>query len=240
MECTTVLLIFNEKENIAPLTREIIDVYGKNKINGEILLVDDGSTDGSSIVCDELSEKYGRVRVVHHRSNMGRSTAIQTGFRKAAGEFTIIMDGDRQYEPKEIPRFVDEMKEGWDVVSGNRTKRADPLIRRVISSVYNCLMIRRGFGLDIRDQNSGFKGFNTKKARKMDFDPEGFLGLHRFILPLAHMKKMSITEIPIKHYRRASGRSYISSFTVPFITLRDLKRFRKRYAKAKAVKSESE
>lgn len=231
MECTTVLLIFNEKENIAPLTREIIDVYERNKINGEILLVDDGSTDGSSQICNELSGKYGSVRVVHHPANRGRSWAIQTGFRKAAGEFTIIMDADRQYEPREIPRFIAEMREGWDVVSGNRTKRADPLIRRMISSVYNCLIIRRGFGLDIRDQNSGFKGFNTKKAREMDFEPEGFSGLHRFILPLAHMKKMSIMEIPIKHYGRVSGRSYISSFTVPFITLRDLKRFRKRYTK---------
>jgi len=233
MECTTVLLIFNEKENIAPLTNDIIDVYKKNKIEGEILLIDDGSTDGSSRVCDDLAERYGMVRAFHHPSNLGRSRAIRTGFDNSAGKYTIIMDGDRQYEPREIPRFIARMKEGWDVVSGNRTKRADPPIRRVISSVYNRLIIRWGFGLRVQDQNSGFKGFITKKARMMDFDPEGFSGLHRFILPLARIKKLSITEIPIKHYRRVSGRSYISSFTVPFITLRDLRLFRKRYTQQK-------
>jgi len=233
MECTTVLLIFNEKENISPLTVDIIDVYETNKIEGEVLLVDDGSTDGSSEVCDDLAERCRRIRVIHHPSNLGRSNAIETGFKNSAGRYTIIMDGDRQYEPREIPRFIARMKEGWDVVSGNRTKRADPLIRRLISSVYNRLIIRRGFGLRVQDQNSGFKGFVTKKAQKMDFDPEGFSGLHRFILPLARIKKLSITEIPIKHYRRTSGRSYISSFTVPFITLRDLRRFRKRYTEQK-------
>jgi len=225
MKCTTVLLIYNEEENIEPLTRAILDVYDKGKIDGEVLLVDDGSVDRSPEICDALSSTLERVRTVHHVPNRGRSQAIRTGFLEARGEVVIIMDGDRQYEPLEIPDFLAKIDDGYDVVSGYRRQRSDGFTRKLISRVYNRLIIRTVFGLDVKDQNSGFKAFRRESALRMDFDPEGYLGLHRYILPLAAISGLSIAEIPIVHYRRPSGRSYIRSYTVPFITLRDFFRF---------------
>ncbi len=229
MKCTTILLIYNEEKNIEPLSRSILEVYDGGDIDGEVLLVDDGSTDRSGKICDQLAEEEERVKVVHHETNRGRSQAIRTGFQESRGEVAIIMDGDRQYEPWEIPKFLDEIDRGFDVVSGYRYDRSDTFIRRLISRVYNRLIIGRIFDLDIRDQNSGFKAFRREKALEMDFDPKGYLGLHRFILPLAAVKGLSISEIPIVHYNRPSGKSYIKSYTVPFITLRDFFKFRKDY-----------
>jgi len=231
MDLTAMLLIYNEKGNIKPQTQDILKVYDDNELDGEVLLIDDGSTDGSAGICDALAKKYKRVRVKHHKPNIGRSYAIRTGFQNAKGKITILMDGDRQYDPTEIPKFAEKMAEGWDVVSGNRTGRADNWIRRFISRTYNRWIIGKSLGLDIVDQNSGFKAFDTKKAVKMGFNPEGFLGLHRFILPLARIKGMSVTEIPIKHFDRPEGKSYIKFYTVPFITYRDFRKFKKKYKK---------
>jgi glycosyltransferase involved in cell wall biosynthesis len=229
MDCCTILLIYNEEKNIEPLTKNILRVYKENNIDGEVLLVDDGSYDGSGRICNKLAEKFENVRVIHHLKNLGRSYAIRTGFKKGKGDILIIMDGDYQYEPKEIPKFLKKMKEGYDVVSGLRVNRADDSIRRFISRTYNKWIIQRIFKLKVKDQNSGFKAFKREVAEKMDFNPDGFLGLHRFILPLARVKGFSITEVPISHYDRPTGNSYIKFYTVPFITLRDYFRFKDKY-----------
>ncbi|MCE5295649.1 MAG: glycosyltransferase family 2 protein [Euryarchaeota archaeon] len=227
MKCTTVLLIKNEEENVPPLTADILDVYKEFNIDGEVLLVDDGSTDRTPAVCDELVAKNERVRVVHHGVNKGRSYAIRTGFLEAKGDVVIIMDGDRQYEPKQIPQFLAKIDEGYDVVTGWRHQRTDTFIRKFISKVYNKRIIQKRFGLNVKDQNSGFKAFRREKAVAMDFNPDGYKGLHRFILPLASLKGLKIAEIPIVHYARPSGKSYIKFYTVPFITLGDFSKFKK-------------
>lgn len=228
MKCTTILMLKNEEGNIGPLTEDILAVYVDKKIDGEVLLVDDGSTDRSGEICDQLTKDHpGLVRVVHHERNLGRSYAIRTGFKNAKGEISIIMDADRQYEPKQIPMFLAKMDEGYDVVTGWRKERTDTFIRRFISRTYNRFIIRRKFKLDIKDQNSGFKAFRTERAVAMGFDPEGYQGLHRFILPLAALKGLKIAEVPIVHYDRPSGKSYIKFYTVPFITLGDFSKFKK-------------
>ncbi len=220
-------MLKNEEGNVGPLTEDILAVYADRKIDGEVLLVDDGSTDRSGDICDQLAKDHPNVRAVHHETNLGRSYAIRTGFQQAKGEVVIIMDADRQYEPKQIPLFLSKMDEGFDVVTGWRRERTDTFIRRFISRTYNRFIIRRKFKLQIKDQNSGFKAFRREKAVAMGFDPEGYQGLHRFILPLAALKGMKIAEVPIVHYDRPSGRSYIKFYTVPFITLRDFSKFKK-------------
>jgi glycosyltransferase involved in cell wall biosynthesis len=228
VKCTTILMLKNEEGNIGPLTEDILAVYADKKIDGEVLLVDDGSTDRSGEICDQLTKDHpALVRAVHHEKNLGRSYAIRTGFKNAKGEVSIIMDADRQYEPKQIPMFLAKMDEGYDVVTGWRKERTDTFIRRFISRTYNRFIIRRKFKLDIKDQNSGFKAFRTEKAVAMGFDPEGYQGLHRFILPLAALKGLKIAEVPIVHYDRPSGKSYIKFYTVPFITLGDFSKFKK-------------
>ncbi len=230
-ELTTVLLIYNEKENIIPLTEDILEVYRSGEIDGEILLGDDGSEDGSHEICDQLAGKYDNVRTFHHRAdpdnghptdNWNRAWTIRHGFEYAEGEIVIFMDGDRQYDAKEIPAFLEKMGEGWDVVSGWRNKRADNSWRRFQSRTYNRIFISGLFGMDIMDQNSGFKAFRRELALRMRFDPSGYRGIHRFILPIAYMAGASMTEIPINHFDRPAGSSYIKTYTVPFIFLSDM------------------
>jgi len=229
MDCTTVLLIYNEEQNIEPLTESILDVYQKYNISGEVLLVDDGSTDNSPKVCNTLVSKYDRVQTIHHLPNKGRSYAIQTGFEHAEGDVIILMDGDRQYNPDEIPQFIDKINDGYDVISGYRTHREDNFIRKLISRVYNRWIIRRSLNLDVRDQNSGFKAFKKEAAQSLNFNPDGYAGLHRFILPLAKINGYLIAEIPISHFPRPSGKSYIKAYTVPIIALLDYIKFKKEY-----------
>jgi glycosyltransferase involved in cell wall biosynthesis len=197
--------------------------------------MDDGSLDGTGRICDELSQEYPNVRAVHHEKNKGRSWAIETGFESAEGDVFFIIDGDCQYEPREIPLFLKKIEEGCDVVSGNRHERADDWIRRLISRVYNKVIVRGFLGLQIQDQNSGFKAFKKEAAIGMGFKPDGYLGLHRFILPLAHVKGYSVTEVDIKHYDRSGGKSYIKPSTVVFITLRDFFRFRREHMRRRQV-----
>jgi glycosyltransferase involved in cell wall biosynthesis len=241
LKCTTILLIYNEEDNIRPQTLDILNVYHENDIKGEVLLVNDGSEDGSKEVCNKLaSELPQEVRVIHHPKNLGRSYAIQTGFREAKGDVVIIMDADRQYEPKEIPDFLKKIDEGYDAVTGFRFSRADNSTRRFISRVYNKMIINGIFDLDIKDQNSGFKAFRRDVANSIEFNPDGYLGLHRYILPLVKIHGYSIAEIPITHYDRPAGSSYIKSYTVPFITLRDLVKFRRQHKdKMRKVKTVS-
>jgi glycosyltransferase involved in cell wall biosynthesis len=220
---TTVLLIFNERENVRPLVAEVLDVYRTEGID------------------DELSASHGNVRVFHHRAdpdhghpidNWNRAWTILHGIQQAKGEIVIIMDGDRQYQPKEIPAFLRKMGEGWDVVSGFRHDRADTWYRRLQSRTYNRVFISGIFGMDVLDQNSGFKAFKRSFALTIPFDPRGYKGIHRFILPLCYIAGGSITEIPVEHYDRKAGRSYIKTSTVPFLFLSDLVfRFYPRYRK---------
>ena len=231
MDVSTVLMIYNEEENIGPLTRDILAVYDESGLDGEVILVEDGSEDRSAEVVKALAEEDPRVIAVYHGENKGRSWAIRSGFDAARGDVTIIMDSDRQYEPKEIPDMVAKVNEGVEVVSGRRDRREDRFDRKLISKVYNIIIVRGYLKTPVKDQNSGLKAFRSDFSKGMGFDPTGFMGLHRFILPLAHLRGGRILEVPCAHYKRPAGKSYIKSTTVPFITLRDLRRFRKVYVK---------
>ncbi len=231
MDVSTVLMIFNEEGNLEPLVRDILAVYDRARLDGEVLMVDDGSRDGSGAMCDRLALEDARAIAIHHGTNRGRSWAIRTGIDAARGEVVVIMDSDRQYEPEEIPQLVAKAREGWDVVSGRRDRREDRFDRKLISRVYNMVIVRGLLRTPVRDQNSGLKAFRREAARGLDFDPTGFRGLHRYILPIAHLRGYRILEVPCAHYPRTSGRSYIRSTTVPFITLRDLLRFYRVYVR---------
>jgi glycosyltransferase involved in cell wall biosynthesis len=232
LDVSTVLMIYNEEDNIGPLTRDILAVYDEEGMEGEVILVEDGSEDGSADVVRALAAEDPRVVAIYHEGNRGRSWAIRSGFDAARGDVTVIMDSDRQYEPREVPALVDKVNEGWDVVSGRRDRREDRFDRKLISWVYNLMIVRGYLKTPVRDQNSGLKAFRSAFSKGMGFDPTGFKGLHRFILPIAHLRGGRILEVPCAHYKRPAGKSYIKSTTVPFITLRDLRRFRKVYVKS--------
>ncbi|MCK5253461.1 MAG: glycosyltransferase family 2 protein [Thermoplasmata archaeon] len=231
MDVSTVLMIYNEEDNIEPLVRDILAVYDDSGMDGEVICVEDGSEDRSAEVVAKVAKQDPRVVAIYHDGNRGRSWAIRSGFDAARGEVTVIMDSDRQYEPKEIPALVAKVKEGWEVVSGRRDRREDRFDRKLISRVYNIIIVKGYLRTPVKDQNSGLKAFRSDFSKGMGFDPTGFMGLHRFILPLAHLRGGRILEVSCAHYPRPAGKSYIKSTTVPFITLRDLRRFRKVYVK---------
>ncbi|NIW81371.1 MAG: glycosyltransferase, partial [Thermoplasmata archaeon] len=137
MDVSTVLMIYNEEDNIEPLVRDILEVYDASGMDGEVICVEDGSEDGSAQAVARLVEEDPRVVAIYHEGNRGRSWAIRSGFDAARGEVTVIMDSDRQYEPKEVPDLVARVREGWDVVSGRRDRREDRFDRKLISKVYN-------------------------------------------------------------------------------------------------------
>ncbi len=224
-EVSTFLLVYNEEDNIRPMCEEILQVYDDNGLDGEILIVDDGSKDRSLEVAKAIAKDHPRVRYVTHGPNRGRSWAIQTAFAEVRGQKVVLLDGDRQYDNTEIPKLLDKLDEGWDVASGWRTDRADTPMRRLISRVYNRIIVRGILGVDTQDQNSGIKAFTLAAARGMHFEPDGYLGLHRFILPLANLHGYRVTDVPVRHLDRSAGASYIKWYSVPFITTRDLVRF---------------
>jgi len=181
-----------------------------------------------SIDADRAMHEFASAKIKDHTHNMpefclGRfEEFLLSKLNNAEHPLLIFIDGDHQYEPKEITTMIDKIREGYDVVTGFRGNRADTWNRRFISKVYNYLFISTFFRMKIRDQNSGFKAFDTKFARKMRFDPTGYHGIHRFILPIAKYDGAKIAEIPISHFDRKAGKSYIKTSTVPFLFLSDL------------------
>jgi len=225
MNITTMVLQYNEVDNVIPQAEEILATYDRFGLDGEVLIVDDGSIDGSYDRVLEMIERDSRVRCERHDPNRGRSWAIETGFASAKGDVVILLDGDRQYVTDEIPKLLKGIESGYDIANGFRYKRADTPIRRLISRVYNEFIISGFFGLETRDQNSGFKAFTIEAARGMEFHPDGYIGLHRFILPTATLRGYSLIDVPIEHRDREAGASYIRFYSVPFICLWDFIHF---------------
>lgn len=230
MEVTTVLIIHNEEENLEPLILDIVEMYNERNIDGELLLVDDGSSDGSGKICDYFADKFSNVKVKHHLLNHGISYAMNTGFRYSEGDVVILMDADRQFEAEEIPKFIKEIENGSDVVSGMRLDRADKMMRRIASNIFN-LIVRKRFKFEVRDNNSGFKAFKKEVLESIDFNLREYDEPYRLLLLSAFLKDYSIKEIPVRHYPRYTGESHIKLSKAIFQSLRDLKMFKRRHQK---------
>lgn len=192
----------NESQSIEPLYKEITEVLAKLKKNYEIIFIDDGSTDNTFEKITRLAKKNKRVIGIKLRGNFGKSIALQIGFQKAKSEIIITMDADLQDDPKEIPHFLERIKEGFDVVSGWKKKRHDPLSKRIPSLVVNTI-VRKISGLKIHDTNCGFKAYKAIVVKNLNL----YGDLYRFIPVLAAKQNFKITEIPINHRQRKYGKS---------------------------------
>jgi len=188
----------------------------------ETVFVDDGSSDGSFGELTRLHAAHENVRVVRFRRNFGKAAALATGFDRALGETIVTIDADLQDDPAEIPRLLVKLDEGFDLVSGWKTRRRDPLRRRVLSRIFNWVTGRVS-GLRLHDLNCGLKAYRAEVVHGMRLYGE----LHRFIPVLAHYRGFRIAELPVNHRAREHGRSrygverYIRGFldllTVSFI-----------------------
>jgi glycosyltransferase involved in cell wall biosynthesis len=198
-----VVPLFNEQESVPQLYVKIIDVMDAIGEPFEIIFVDDGSKDGTFRQLSEIARDDGRVLVVRLRRNFGQTAALKAGFDHSEGEIIISMDGDLQHDPAEIPKFIEKMKEGYDIVSGWRVARTDAwLTRQFPSRVANRLMARLS-RVDLHDFGTTFKAYRREILSEIHLYGE----LHRFIPALASWAGASIGEVPITNEPRKSGKS---------------------------------
>jgi len=200
---SVVVPVYNERENIEAVYRSTVAVLEAESRPWEMLLVDDGSADGTAAVLDAIAASDGRVRVIRFRRNFGQTAALRAGFDHARGGVIVSMDGDGQNDPADIPALLAKLEEGFDVVSGWRHERQDPLIRRIIPSRLGNRLIRAFIGVNLRDF-----GCTLKAYRKEILDEISLYGeMHRMIPVLAHMMGASIAELPVRHHPRPTGES---------------------------------
>jgi len=168
----------------------------------DLILVDDGSTDGGDRVAARLAQTHRNVTLIRFTRNFGKASALSAGMAQARGDIIVTMDADLQDDPAEIPRFLDKLAEGYDVVSGWKEKRHDPLGKTLPSRVFN-RMTARLFDIEIHDINCGFKAYTRRAAKRLNLYGE----LHRFTPALLHAVGYSCAEITVRHHAREHGRS---------------------------------
>jgi len=170
--------------------------------NHEIIFIDDGSTDKTGNLVKDIQKNDGLVVLITFDSNRGKSAALNTGFREADGDIVITMDADLQDDPKEFDSLLLKLNEGWDLVSGWKKHRNDPLDKTIPSKVFNYIL-RKTSKLDIHDFNCGLKAYRIKVIKTLNI----YGGLHRFIPYLAASNGFTVTEIPVNHRAREFGES---------------------------------
>ena len=201
---TVIVPAFNEAPVVPELVRELRAAFERHGLEGEVILVDDGSTDGTGELAEREAAGWDAFRVLRHKRNLGKTEAMVTAAGASNGKRLVLFDADLQHSPDEIPRFLDKLSEGWDIVTGRKVGAYD---KRGISSIYNRLS-RRIFDVPVSDLNS-MKAFDRSVL-------DGILlrhDWHRFFVVLAHARGAEVTEIDIELHPRRAGES---KFRGPF------------------------
>jgi len=224
-----VVPLFNEERNVAPLVDAVRQAQA-NRRDWELLLVDDGSTDGTRRVLRRLAAEDQRVRPILLARNYGQTTAMQAGFDNARGSVVVSMDGDLQNDPADIRRLIAKLDEGYDLVVGFRVRRKDRLISRRIPSWIANRIIRAVTGVPIRDNGCSLKAYRREVVQNLHL----YSDMHRFIPGIAVTTAgVRVAEIPVRHHHRLYGESkYGLSRTwkvlVDLLTLTMIRWFRER------------
>jgi glycosyltransferase involved in cell wall biosynthesis len=201
MDLTIVVPIFNEADNVDALCLEVAAALKETGLDYELILVDDGSLDGSFALMAEQALKDERVKVIRLRRNFGQTAAMAAGFDAAKGEVIIPMDGDLQNDPADIPRLLAKIREGYDVVSGWRQKRQDTFLRRRLPSILANGLISRMTGVSLHDYGCTLKAYRREVLSQVNLYGE----LHRFVPALASQVGAHVTEITVNHRSRMAG-----------------------------------
>jgi len=199
---SVVVPLLNEERSLEALYREIADALEPLGHDYEVVFVDDGSTDASLAVLSRLHDETTNVVVIHLRRNFGKAAALQAGFVEARGDLVVTIDADLQDDPAEIPKLLAKLDESFDLVSGWKTRRNDPLARRLFSRVFNWVTGVIS-GVHLHDVNCGLKAYRAEVLHGIRLYGE----LHRFIPVLASYRGYRIAEIPVNHRPREHGRS---------------------------------
>jgi glycosyltransferase involved in cell wall biosynthesis len=202
---SVIIPVLDECGSLPELYGSLTEVLRQVNREYEIIFVDDGSSDGSVQLCRSLVEADPHVTLVELRRNFGKATALQAGFQVAKGAIIITMDADLQDDPVEIPRFLEALDEGVDLVSGWKKNRQDPLTKTLPSKLFN-FATSVLTGIKLRDFNCGFKAYRREVIQSLDLYGE----LHRYIPVLAYASGFRPVEIPVNHHRRSYGKSKYS------------------------------
>ncbi len=201
-ELTIIIPLFNEDKNLNALyggLKSALESLGKSY---EIIFIDDGSNDNSWSVLEKLRATDKDVKGIQFRKNSGKAAALSAGFKYAQGKIIVTMDADLQDDSREIPKFVNKLNEGYDLVSGWRFERQDPMSKTLPSKIFNYLTSRLT-KIRIHDFNCGFKAYRQEVVKDIELYGE----LHRYIPVLAHWKGYRVGEMKVKHHSRAHGKS---------------------------------
>ena len=221
LSISIIIPVLNEEESIGQLHLELSEALAAfDKM--EMIFIDDGSTDTSYEKMKVIAKQDTRVEIIHFFKNYGKADALSEGFERANGDIIITMDADLQDDAAEIPKVIAKVQEGWDIVSGWKKERKDPLSKRIPSKFFN--MVTSLFtGIKIHDFNCGLKGYKKKVIKSIDL----YGGLHRYIPALGAQKGFSVTEIEVNHRPRVFGvtkyggnrffHGFFDLFTVLFI-----------------------
>ena len=206
VDISVIVPAYNEAESLPELVARVREVLSGRVRSWEMLVVDDGSTDATREVLKSLARETPELRYRSFRRNYGKSAALAVGFESARGDRIITMDADLQDDPAEIPALLDALDQGWDLVSGWKRVRHDPLTKTVPSRLFNRVTSVVS-GIRLHDFNCGLKAYRGEVARDLPVYGE----LHRFLPAVAHWRGYRVTEIPVKHHARRHGTSKFGS-----------------------------
>jgi glycosyltransferase involved in cell wall biosynthesis len=198
-----VIPLKDEESSLSLLNDKLVSVLNNENTPYELIFIDDGSTDGSWTILEMLTNKYpDKIKAIKFRKNFGKACALTAGFSEACGDIVLTMDADLQDDPEEIPNFLRKLDEGYDLVSGWKEKRDDPISKTFPSKIFNKVT---GWlsGLKLHDFNCGFKAYKKEVLGHIQIYGE----LHRYIPVLAHDLGYKVAELPVKHHPRKYGRS---------------------------------
>lgn len=198
-----VVPVYNEEQNVPLLCKRLHDVLSALPDAYEILLIDDGSSDGSWAAMRRAAEQYPHLRLIRFRRNFGQTAAMSAGFQESTGEVVVTLDADLQNDPADIPRLVQRIDEGFDVVSGWRKHRQDPFFSRRLPSMLANTFISRQTGVHLHDYGCTLKAYRHEIVNNLKLYGE----MHRFIPALASWIGGTLDEIPVTHYPRRFGQS---------------------------------
>lgn len=215
MDLSVVIPVYNEAENIASLQQELTAVLRGLDGSTEIIIVDDGSTDETPAVLERLCRQEPSLTVVRLSRNFGQTAALAAGIAHAGGNVVVTLDGDLQSDPRDIPRLVAKLNEGYDLVNGWRVNRQDTLITRRLPSILANRLISFAMKLKLHDYGCPVKAFKGPLARSLRLYGE----MHRFIPALAAHLGASIAEIPVNHRPRVRGTSKYGLGRTPRVLL---------------------
>ena len=204
MKLSFVIPVFNEQDSLKQLYSEIIENIKEYEY--EIIFVDDGSTDESYNILQKLADEDNNVKLIKFRKNFGKSAGLNIGFEAAKGDIVFTMDADLQDDPKEIEQFIKKLDEGYDMVTGWKVKRRDPISKTWPSKLYN-KVTSNTFKLKLHDYNCGYKAYKKEVINELDIYGE----MHRYIPALADSLGFKIAEIPVHHRKREFGKTKYGS-----------------------------